>query len=152
MDASWLDRYIDAWRLHPVAGSAEGENELHSLLGFFSPRAIYEDVPSSSVFEGHEGIKQMCEQAHQWSPDLNASVLTRQTNGSLFCFETESVGTNTSTTGDLPATGRRFVLRIASVGQVDHEGLVREHRDYWDMGGFLRQIGGLSTTQHLEEG
>ena len=143
MDASWLDRYIDAWLLHPVAGTVEGEGELKSLLKFFSPEAIYEDVPSSSVFQGHEGIKQMCELANQWSSDLDFNVLTRQTNGSLFSFESETVGTNTSTLGDLPATGRRFVLRGVSVGQVDDAGLVREHRDYWDMGSFLTQIGVL---------
>ncbi len=141
MDASWLDRYIDAWLLHPVAGTVEGESELKSLLRFFSPKVIYEDVPSSSVFEGHKGIKQMCELANQWSSDLEFNVLTRQTNGPLFSFEAETVGTNTSTLGDLPATGRRFVLRGVSVGQVDGEGRVREHRDYWDMGSFLRQIG-----------
>ena len=144
MDASWLDRYIDAWLLHRVAGTVGGERELGSLLRFFSPGVIYEDVPSSSLFEGHKGIKQMCELANQWSSDLDFNVLTRQTNGSLFSFETESVGTNTSTLGDLPATGRRFLLRGVSVGQVDDEGLVREHRDYWDMGSFLMQIGVLA--------
>jgi steroid delta-isomerase-like uncharacterized protein len=143
MDASWLDRYMDAWLFHPVAGTSGGESELESLLRFFSPKVIYEDVPSSSVFEGHKGIEQMCELANQWSSDLDFNVLTRQTNGSLFSFETETVGTNTSTLGDLPATGRRFVLRGVSVGQVDEEGLVREQRDYWDMGSFLTQIGVL---------
>jgi hypothetical protein len=143
MDASWLDRYIDAWLLHPVAGTVEGESELKSLLKFFSPEAIYEDVPSSSLFQGHEGIKEMCELANQWSSDLDFNVLTRQTNGSLFSFETETVGTNSSPLGDLPATGRRFVLRAVSVGQVDDAGLVREHRDYWDLGSFLTQIGVL---------
>lgn len=143
MDASWLDRYMDAWLLHPVAGTVDGEEELNSLLKFFSPKVIYEDVPSGSVFEGHNGIKQMCELASQWSSDLEFNVLTRQTNGSLFSFEAETVGTNTSTLGDIPATGRRFVLRGVSVGRVDDEGLVREHRDYWDMGSFLVQIGVL---------
>ncbi len=74
MDASWLDRYIDAWLLHPVAGTVEGESELKSLLKFFSPEAIYEDVPSSSLFQGHEGIKEMCELANQWSSDLDFNV------------------------------------------------------------------------------
>ena len=97
-----LDRYIDAWLLHPVAGTSGGANELESLLRFFSPKVIYEDVPSSSVFEGHKGIEQMCEPANQWSSDLDFNVLTRQTNGSLFSFETETVGTNTSTLGDSP--------------------------------------------------
>jgi steroid delta-isomerase-like uncharacterized protein len=143
VDASWLDRYTEAWLLHPVAGTAEGEDEFKSLLKFFIPEVIYEDVPSASVFEGHEGIKQMWEPASQWSSDLEFNVLTRQTNGSLFSFEAETAGTNTGSLEGLPATGRRFVLRGVSVGRVDDDGLVREHRDYWDMGSFLTQIGVL---------
>jgi hypothetical protein len=143
MDSAWLDRYVETWLLHPVAGTSQGEDELKSLLTFFSSEVRYEDVPSASVFKGHKGIKQMCEMANQWSSDLGFNVLTRQIDGSLFSFETETFGTNTSTLGDLPATGRRFVLRGVSVGNVDHEGLVREHRDYWDLGSFLVQIGVL---------
>jgi hypothetical protein len=146
MDALWLDHYLDAWLLHPVAGTVEGGRELKSLLKYFSPEVIYEDVPSVSVFEGHEGIGQMCRLANQWSSDLDFNILTRQTDGSLFSFETETAGTNTSTLGDLPATGRGFVLRGVSVGHVDDDGLVREQRDYWDMGSFLTQIGVLPSS------
>jgi hypothetical protein len=143
VDASWLDRYISAWILHPVAGTVQGEGELKSLLTFCSSRVRYEDVPSASVFGGHQGIEQMCQMANQWSSDLAFNILTRQTDGSQFSFETETVGTNTSTLGELPATGRRFVLRGVSVGRVDDEGLLHEQRDYWDMGSFLVQIGVL---------
>lgn len=47
-----------------------------------------------------------------------------------------------STAGDLLATGRKFTLRMLSVGTADDEGLVTEHRDYWDFAGFLAQIQG----------
>jgi SnoaL-like polyketide cyclase len=143
MDDAWLNRYIDAWVLHPVAGTTKGGGELKSLVDCFTTDVRYEDVPTASVFVGHDGIKQMCKLAHQWSSDFEIKVLTRQTNGSLFALETESAGTNTAPLGDLPASGRRFVLRTVSIGSVDGQGLVREHRDYWDLGGFLVQIGVL---------
>ena len=143
MDASWLDRYVEAWVLHAVAGTVQGEDALASLLSFFSSDVRYEDVPSAAVFEGHDGIRQMCETANRWSSGLEFNVLTRQTDGSMFSFETETLGINSSPLGDLPATGRRFVLRAVSVGRVDDNGLVREHRDYWDLGSLLTQIGAL---------
>jgi steroid delta-isomerase-like uncharacterized protein len=143
VDASWLDRYIDAWVLHAVAGTVRGEGELVSLLKFFSVDVRYEDVPSAAVFEGHDGIRRMCETANQWSSDLEFNVLTRQTDGSMFSFETETVGSNSSPLGDQPATGRRFVLRAVAVGRVDDNGVVSEHRDYWDLGSFLAQVGAL---------
>jgi hypothetical protein len=143
MDASWLDRYLDAWVLHAVAGTVQGEEQLASLLPCFSSDVRYEDVPSAAVFEGHDGIRQMCETANHWSSDLEFRVLSRQTDGSMFSFETETSGTNSSPLGGIPATGRRFVLRAVAVGRVDGNRLVCEHRDYWDLGSFLIQIGVL---------
>jgi hypothetical protein len=101
----------------------------------------YEDVPTATVFEGHDGIKRMCEGAHNWSSDVESTVLTGQTNGTLFAVETEWRETNTAAIGDLPATGQRFTVRMLSVGTIDDHGLVAEHRDYWDYAGFLAQIG-----------
>ena len=144
MDSRWLDDYISAWLLHPQAGSAEGAAVLAQLLRFMSPTVRYEDVPSGTVFVGHEGVKEMSEAAHQWSSDLAFKVLTRQINGSLYAFETETSGTNTGTTGPMPATRRPFVLRGVSVGTVSADGLVEEHRDYWDLGSFLVQMGVLT--------
>ena len=141
MKTDWLDHYIYAWLLHPVAGTPDGAMELRELLAFVSPSIRYEDVPTASVFEGHEGMKAMCELAHQWSPDLTVHVLSRQTDGKMFAFEAESTGTNATAMGDLPATGRKFVLRGVSVGSFDDDGLVVSQRDYWDLGSFLSQVG-----------
>jgi steroid delta-isomerase-like uncharacterized protein len=143
MDPAGLDRYLDAWVQHAAAGTVQGRKQLASLLTYFSSDVRYEDVPSAAVFEGHDGIRRMCETANQWSPDLEFRVLSRQTDGSMFSFETETSGINSSPLGGLPATGRRFVLRAVAVGRVDDNGLVCEHRDYWDLGSFLTQIGAL---------
>lgn len=68
-------------------------------------------------------------------------VLARQTDGLLFALETEVTGTNTMTIGEVPASGRTFVLRGVSVGGVSKERLVCEQRHYWDLGSFLMQVG-----------
>jgi hypothetical protein len=106
-----------------------------------SPGVRYEDVPTGMVFVGHDGVKEMSEGAYQWSSDMAFKVVTRQTNGLLYAFEVETTGTNTGAMGSTPATGRPFALRGVSVGTVSGDGLVEEHRDYWDLGGFLIQIG-----------
>lgn len=141
MDTSWFNRYVGAWLRHALAGAPDGEGELKALLDCCSPDVRYEDVPTAKVFDGHDGIRRMCEGAHNWSSDVEAAVLTRQTNGTLFAVETEWCGTNTAALGDLPATGRRFLLRMVSVGTIDDQGLVTEHRDYWDLASFLAQVG-----------
>ena len=141
MDTSAFPRYLNAWLLHPLAGAPDGRTELKALLDCCSPDVLYEDLPTAKVFEGHDGITRMCEGAYNWSSDVAATVLTRQTNGTLFAVETEWKGTNTAPIGDLPATGRRFALKMVSVGTLDDHGLVVEHRDYWDLAGFLAQVG-----------
>jgi hypothetical protein len=61
MESSWLDQYLDAWLAHPLAGAPGGESRLKALLACCSPNVRYEDVPTGSVFAGHEGIRQLCE-------------------------------------------------------------------------------------------
>jgi len=141
VDDKWLNEYIDAWILHPLAGTPEGARALKAFIDFLSPDVRYEDVPTNAVFTGHEGIKDMCRAAYAWAPDLDHTILTRQTNGSMYAFETEWTGTNSKAMGGLPATGRRFEIRGISVGHVSNDDLVDEHRDYWDLSSFIRQVG-----------
>jgi steroid delta-isomerase-like uncharacterized protein len=141
MNADWLDRYVDAWVLHPYAASPEGGEAMARFLGFMSAAVRYEDVPSQTVFEGHDGIVEMCRGAYQMAADLSFEVVSRQIDERRYAFETVGTGTNTGPLGPIPATGRPLVLRGISVGSVSDAGLVEEHRDYWDMAGVLVQLG-----------
>ena len=143
MSSDWLDRYIDAWLPHPFAGGPEGGDALETLLGFMSETVRYEDVPSNSVWRGHDGIATMCKGAFQMSADLTFEIVTRQADGPFYVFETRGAGTNTGAIGPIPGTGRPISLRGISVGSVSADGLVEHHRDYWDMAGLLVQLGVL---------
>ena len=141
--SDWLDRYIDAWLAHPAAGAPDGGRALDRLLAFMSPDVRYEDVPSSVVFEGHDGVATMCAGAFQMSSDLTFRVTSAQIDGRNFAFENVSTGTNTGAVGPIPATGRPLTIRGVAVGVVSGDGLVEHHRDYWDMAGLLAQLGVL---------
>jgi SnoaL-like domain len=138
-DRAWLDGYVDAWVLHARAGAADGADELAALLARVTTDVRYEDVPTAAVFTGHSGITQMCRAAHGWAADLQFNVLTRQTDGTMFALETETSGTTAPT--EHSAAGKRFFLRGVSIGRLSENGLVCEHRDYWDLGSFLAQAG-----------
>jgi len=143
LDANWLDRYIDAWRLHAFAAGPGGADAMRALLGFMSDDVRYEDVPSGGVYIGHTGIAEMCGGAYQMSSDITFDVVTRQTDGRLFAFETLCRGTNTGAIGPIPATGRPIELRGTSIGSVSADGLVEDQRDYWDLAGLLVQLGAM---------
>jgi hypothetical protein len=141
MDAVWLDRYLETWIRHRQAGSPDGADELVALLGFMAADVVYEDVPTVS-FNGHDGVADMCTGAHSMSSDMTFEIVSRQCDGSeRYAFESVGRGTNDGAMGPIPATGKSFELRGASIGTVNAAGLVQIHRDYWDLAGFLGQLG-----------
>ena len=141
MNHEWLDDYIEAWAVHPHAGGPGGAAELARLLGFMSPDVRYEDVPSTMVFVGHDGIAQMCAGAFQMSSDLGFEVVSRQIDGRSFAFESIGTGTSTGAVGPIAPTGGAITLRGIAVGTISEDGLVTGHRDYWDMASLLMQLG-----------
>jgi hypothetical protein len=66
MDTSPFDRYVDTWLHHALAGAPDGAGQLKALLDCCSPDVRYEDVPTAKVFDGHDGIRRICEGAHNW--------------------------------------------------------------------------------------
>jgi predicted ester cyclase len=141
MDGSWLDGYLEAWKLHSSCVGRDGEVNLTQLLAYMGPDVRYEDVPGAAVFVGHDGIREMTKSASQMSSDLLFVILRGVCDGRTFAFESICRGTNTGAVGTVPATGRFFEFRLAAVGQVSEQGLVTAQRDYWDLAGLLVQLG-----------
>jgi len=127
--------------VHPHAGGPGGAGELQRLLQFMSPDVRYEDVPTTFVFSGHDGIAQMCAGAFHMSSDLRFECVSRQIDGHSYAFESIGTGTNTGPVGPIPPTGAPISLRGIAVGAISDDGLVTEHRDYWDMVSLLTQLG-----------
>jgi hypothetical protein len=74
------------------------------------------------------------------SADLTFEVVSRQTDGRRYAFETIGTGTSTGAVGQIRATGEPITLRGISVGEHSDDGLVQSHRDYWDMASLLIQL------------
>ena len=139
---SWVEEYFAAWAQHARASDPiNGIADRARMLGFMDPDIRYEDVPTAQVFIGHDGVIRMGAQALLMANDIRFTCISAQQSGDQFAFETETHGTNTGAVGGFPATGKPFVLRGTSVGKRTPEGKVVLHRDYWDLAGYLRQIG-----------
>ena len=138
----WVDEYFAAWTRHAQASDAiTGMADRTRLLAFIDADIRYEDVPTAQVFTGHDGVVKMGARALLMAKDIRFACISAQQSGDQFAFETETYGTNTGAVGAFPATGKAFVLRGVSVGQCSPQGKVILHRDYWDLAGYLRQIG-----------
>ena len=136
---AFLDRYLDAWNAHDPAAVAR-----HMADG-----AIYEDVALGRVLHGPSEIAKFVEEATRSSSDFRFEVVSLFTAGSNYANEWVMLGTNDRALPGVPATGRSFRVRGASVGKLDASGLIVENRDYYNLAELLTQLGTLPLTTTL---
>ncbi len=131
-----VDALYAAWALH----------EPERIDAIFTDDAVYEDVAGGVVHRGKVEIKQLLGAAFAFAPDFRVTLRSLAVSGDTATTEWEIEGTQTGSTGvgsigELPATGRTFHLRGASVLLL-RSGKIARVTDYYDMATFWRQLGG----------
>lgn len=124
-----------AWSLH----------EPERVDDILTEDAKYEDVTGGQIYQGTAEIKQLVHAAFQFAPDFRVRLRSLVNAGDRAMTEWEIEGTQSGPAragpaGELPATGRTFRLRGASV-LIFREGRIVQVTDYYDMATFLRQLG-----------
>ena len=128
---AFFDRYLDAWNAHDPAAVAR------CMAG----DAIYEDVALGRVLHGPSEIAAFVEEATRSSSDLRFEELSLFTAGSDYANEWIMSGTNDREVQGVPATGRSFRVRGASVGKLDTSGRIVQNRDYYNLAELFAQLG-----------
>ena len=128
---AFLDRYLDAWNAHDPAAVAR----------HMADDAIYEDVALGRVLHGPSEIAKFVEEATRASSNFRFEVVSLITTDSYYANEWVMLGTNDRALPGVPATGRSFRVRGASVGKLDPSGLIVENRDYYNLAELLTQLG-----------
>lgn len=126
-----------AWSLH----------QPDRIDAIFTDDAVYEDVAGGQVRRGKVEIKELFRATLAFAPDfrvtLRSLTIARDTATTEWVIEgTQSAPASVGSAGEVPATGRPFRLRGASIL------VFRDHRiarvtDYYDMATFLRQLGAI---------
>jgi steroid delta-isomerase-like uncharacterized protein len=129
--ADWIKTYVDAWNSH------DGER----VVKLMASDITFEDVAAGQRHEGSEAMKSFVAEMHQWTSDVVMETTSMQQSGDRYAFEWELRGTNTGAAGGLPATGKQFLIRGVSIGELDSEGRIAHNRDYWNMADYLAQVG-----------
>ena len=131
MDRAFFDTYLDAWNAHDPAAVAR----------FMADDAIYEDVALGRVLHGPSEIAAFVEEATKASSDFRFEEVSLFTTGSDYANEWIMTGTNDRAVRGVPATGRSFRVRGASVGKLDTSGRIVENRDYYNLAEMFAQLG-----------
>lgn len=108
--------------------------------------AVHEDVAGGGSSRGKAEIKRLLAAAFAFAPDFRSTLTSVAVTGDTVTTEWEIEGTQTGATpagtiGHLPATGRTFRLRAATILLL-RDGKITRVTDYYDMATFWRQLGG----------
>jgi steroid delta-isomerase-like uncharacterized protein len=137
LDRTFFDTYLAAWNAHDSSGVAR----------HMAADAVYEDVALGRVLRGPSEIASFVEEATRSSSDFRFENVSLFTAGSDYANEWIMLGTNDREVGGVPATGRSFRVRGASVGKIDQNGRIVENRDYYNLAELLTQLGMLPTAR-----
>lgn len=104
---------------------------------------VYEDVALAAVNHGSDELVAFANAAFSAFPDFAIHVTSQFGDAEWAGAEWTMTGTHHGDLGDLPATGRSFDVRGATVFQY-RDGKISRCTDYWDMADLLRQLGAMT--------
>jgi steroid delta-isomerase-like uncharacterized protein len=129
-----VDHLIVEW----AAGWAS--RDVERVASVFSEDCVYEDVPLGVVNRGRDELRAFGAAFLAAVPDFDVKLRSHVAAGAWAAAEWQMTGTHVGDLPDMPATGRRFAVRGASVFEIA-DGKLRRCSDYWDSGSWLRQLG-----------
>src|SRR5262245_53592637 len=125
---------IEQWAAHWSA------HDLERLLPLFTEDVVYEDVTMGVVNRSAGELRNFGEGFFSALPDVTFELKSRFANGTRGRAEWVMRGTHTGGVPGMPPTGKRVAVRGASIFEFRGE-KIRRCSDYWDMAGYLKQLG-----------
>jgi steroid delta-isomerase-like uncharacterized protein len=122
--------YLAAWNAH----------DLDKIVSFFTEDCVYENIPRGQTYRGKDELNAWAKGAFDAMPDFKLEVTSLFVSGEWAACEWVMTGTQTGALPDLPATGKSFSVRGATIAQLK-DGRILRNADYWDAATFLRQLG-----------
>ena len=122
----------------PVA--AVNSRDMEKFLSFYTDDCVYEDLAVGKVNRGKDELRSFYSDSFRMAPDLKFEEKITFTSGDWAAAEWVMTGTHSGSTPEMPATGKRFSVRGASVMQI-RDGKISRESDYWNMASLLQQVG-----------
>jgi len=121
-------RWAEAWSSH----------DAEQVVALYAPDAVYEEVPTSSVSEGHAAIRAFVQGTYDTFSDIQ--VTPRRG------FQAENWAVLEGDFAGRSADGVPFTVPFIVVMELDGE-LIRRSADYFDLNSVLTQIAPAATTE-----
>jgi steroid delta-isomerase-like uncharacterized protein len=127
--------YFESWSSHDV----------DKVASFFVDDLVYEDVPIRWVQRGKDEFRANWGAFFDACPDFNIELKALVASGDRVATEWVMTGKLTKDLHGLPATGKGFSIRGASISELRGD-KISQNRDYWDSMELLRQVGLMPET------
>ena len=123
-----LMQWADAWSSH----------DAEQVVALYAEDAVYEEVPTNSIAEGHDAIRTFVEGTHAAFSDIQ--VTPRRG------FQAEGWAVLEGDFAGRSADGASFTVPFIVIMELDGE-LIRRSTDYFDLNSVLTQIGAAPVTE-----
>ncbi|WP_132428879.1 ester cyclase [Pseudonocardia endophytica] len=131
---TWVQSWLDAWN----------ERDGAAINAHLASDVVYQDMTLGERFESPEAVRAFAdEMTTTFSSDYGFIGGPQSVSGDdSYAFEWTLTGTNDCADPQrgLPATGKKFEIPGISIGRL-RDGKIVENRDYWDLAGYLMQVG-----------
>jgi steroid delta-isomerase-like uncharacterized protein len=126
-------RYMDALNTH----------EATEVGKFMTDDVDFEDVTFGEQLSGRAAVEAFIDKfTATFSSNYRFELITELTTETTMAAEWTVTGDHDRDSDMMPATNRPFTIRGATIARLS-DGKLSYSRDYWDMAGFLRQVGVL---------
>jgi steroid delta-isomerase-like uncharacterized protein len=129
-----MERVLEEW------ATAWSSHDTKKLLTLFTDDCVYEDVTFSMVNRGREALRAFADGTFAVVPDFTVELTSRFAAETWGVLEWVISGTHHGNFPGMPATGKRFSVRGATIFELQG-GKIRRCSDYWDAATFMKQVG-----------
>ena len=131
----------DAKKMANDCNKAWNSHDVKKIMEFYTDDCIYEDVALGIVKHGKKELTDFLNSFFVDVPDVKFELKSVFGTGDWAGMEYVMSGTHVhSSIPTMPATGKTYSLRIASIVQL-HKGKIIRQSDYWNMMTMLQQVG-----------
>jgi steroid delta-isomerase-like uncharacterized protein len=122
---------------------AVNAHDAAAVAGLMTDDVVYVDMGVAERLEGPAAVRDFyASMETTFSSDYRMDFSRALTDGDSYAVEWTMSGTNDcdDPKHGFPATGHRFAIPGVSIG-IMREGKIAEHTDYYNLAGFLMQVG-----------
>lgn len=120
------------------------KGNLEGIFAILDPAMQLIDVGLGRTFHGRDGFLEWLDPWEKGAPDGKAFLKSLIHQGDLVAVEHSHRGTHTgpfaTPMGVIPASGRAMEVQFCEVFELKN-GMIAVWRNYWDLWGFLQQLG-----------